>query len=145
MKFYENLTDGKKSALIGGIIAVILFSIIFYFANERNEKLKNNSFKTYGIIEKLSPRQHKGTTTQKDIIYFYFIKNGTVYHKKSDLNVNGIENRGIELNDCFEVKVVKNDYTIFEIDFDKKIDTIIEKDKFKKRIYNSRKHREIIE
>ncbi|WP_319811648.1 hypothetical protein [Polaribacter sp. PL03] len=87
----------------------------------------------------------KGRTTRKDVVYFYFVKNNTVYHKITDLTVNGIERLGIKINDCFEVKVVESDYGIFAIDFKKKKDTIIDKRKYRIQKYNTSIHRNIIE
>ena len=55
-----------------------------------------------------------------------------------------IDNLGIKLNDCFEVKVVKSDYGIFDIDLKKQKDTIIDKREYKVQIYNTSIHRNII-
>ena len=53
MNFYKNLTDGKKSALIGGIIILVLFTIIYFYGQKRKEKLNKNPYITVGIVEKL--------------------------------------------------------------------------------------------
>ncbi|WP_066219835.1 hypothetical protein [Formosa haliotis] len=99
------------------LFALPLFVLIYFNGQNRQEKLKNESFTTYGIIEKLRPNSQKGTTTRKDVVYFYFVKNDTVFHKITDLTENGIKRLGIKINDCYEVKVVKSDFGIFDIDF----------------------------
>ncbi len=132
---------------IGYILLFVLpiITLLYFNRQTRLEKLKNNSFTAYGIIEKLKPNSPKGTTTRKDVVYFYFVKNDTVFHKIWDLTEYGIESLWIKINDCFEVKVVKSDYEIFDIDFKKRKDTMIDKRKFKTQIYNSSIHRNIIE
>ena len=145
MEFYRNLSNGKQSLLIGIILIGILFSIIFLVSNKRNEKLENNSFTTIGIIEKLRPRASKSTITKEDVIYFYFIKNDTVFHKLTTLSVGNIENKKIELNNSYELRVVESDYGIFKIDFNKKVDRFIDKKDYEKHVYNSEKHKNWIE
>jgi len=132
---------------IGYILLVALpFFVLFYFNGQnRKERLETEAFTTYGIIEKLRPNSMKGRTTRKDVVYFYFVKNDTVFHKLTDLTENGIERLGIKINDCYEVKVVKSDYGIFDIDFKKKKDTIIDKRKYQIQKYNTSIHRNIIE
>ncbi len=145
MKFYRKLTDGKKSALIGIILIGILFSILFFYANKRKEKLNKNPFITSGIVEKLRPNASKSTVTKQDVIYFYFVKNDTVFHKITTLSVGNIENKKIELNNAYELKVAESDNGIFQIDFNKKLNKYIDKKKYQKHIYNSEKHRNWIE
>ena len=58
--------------------------------------------------------------------------------------MNDIKKLNININDCFEVKVAKTNYDNFKIDFEKRKDTIIDKLKYSKHIYNSEKHRRII-
>jgi hypothetical protein len=145
MKFYKKLTDGKKSALIGIILIGILFSILFFYANKRKEKLNENPFITFGIVEKLKPNASKSTITEQDVIYFYFIKNDTVFHKVTTLSVGNIENKKIELNNAYELKVAESDNGIFKIDFNKKLNKYIDKTKYLNHIYNSQKHRNLIE
>ena len=132
---------------IGYILLFVLhiFTLLYFYRQNRLDKLKNNSFTTYGIVEKLKPNSPKGTITREDVVYFYFLKNDTVFHKISNLSEYEIERLGIKINDCFEVKVVKSDYEIFDIDFKKRKDTMIDKRKFKTQIYNSIIHRNIIE
>ncbi len=127
------------------LFALPLFALIYFNQQNRQEKLKNDSFTTYGVIEKLRPNSPKGTTTRKDVVYFYFVKNDTVFHKITDLTENGIEQLGIKTNDCYEVKVVESDYGIFDIDFKKKKDSIIDKRKYQIQKYNTSIHRNIIE
>ena len=145
MKFYNKLSDGKKSAFIGGILIIILFSILFFYAYKRKEKLNKNPFITFGVVEKLRPRASKSTITKQDVIYFYFIKNDTVFHKLTTLSVGNIENKKIELNNAYELKVAESDYGNFKIDFNKKVNKFIDKKDFNKHVFNSEKHRNWIE
>ena len=87
----------------------------------------------------------KGKTTRKDVVYFYFVQNDTVFHKIKDLSKGVIAKLRIKNNDCFEMKVVKSDYGIFDINFNLKKDTIIDKTKYKTQMYNTFIHRNIIE
>lgn len=132
---------------IGYILLVFspIFIMIYFNGQSRKEKLETESFNTIGVVEKLKPNSKKGRTTRKDVVYFYFIKNDTVFHKLTDLTNNGIKRLGIKTNECYELKVVKSDYGIFEIDFNKKIDTIIDKSEYKTQKYNTSIHRNIIE
>jgi hypothetical protein len=145
MKLYKSLSDGKKSSLLGGVLIVILIIILFNFSEKRNEELEKNSYAAFGIIEKLKPNAPKGTTTRKDVVYFYFVKDDTVFHKIVNLANSGIKSLGIKINDCFEVKVVECDHEIFKIDFNKKVNKFIDKKKYKIHIYNSERHRNLIE
>ena len=47
--------------------------------------------------------------------------------------------------EAFELKVAKSDYFVHEINFSKRIDTLIDKNKFSVHKYNSWIHRSIIE
>lgn len=127
------------------LFALPLFVFAYFNREYRQEKLKNDSFTTYGIIEKLMPNSAKGTTTRKDVVYFYFVKNDTVFHKIKNLTENGINRLGIKIDDCYEVKVVKSDYGIFDINFKKRKDTVIYKKSYKNQIYNTFIHKNIIE
>ena len=127
------------------LVAFPIFILIYFYGKKRKEKLENNSFITYGTIEKLRPNVSKSTTTRKDVVYYYFVKNDTVFHKIKQLTNGGIDNLGIKMNDCYQVKVVESDYGIFDIDFKKRKDTLIDKRKFKVQIYNTSIHRNIIE
>lgn len=142
---YWTKKDKIYSILTVGIIIIPLFFVIRYNAKTRKEKLNNESFITYGTIEKLKPYARKGTNTTKDLVYFYFVKNDTVYHKIKHLTSGGIKNLDIRLNNTYEVKVVESDYGIFDIDFKKKRDTLIDKRKYKIQKYNTVIHRNIIE
>jgi len=140
----------KESSSIKKIGKILLFAfpifiLVYFNGKRRKEKLENNSFLTYGIIEKLRPNVRKGKTTRQDVVYYYFVKNDTVFHKIKQLSRGTIDNLGIKLNDCFEVKVVKSDYGIFDINLKKRKGTIIDKREYKVQIYNTSIHRNIIE
>ncbi|NQX81601.1 MAG: hypothetical protein HRT66_06375 [Flavobacteriaceae bacterium] len=134
----------KKIGYISLLFAP-LFIFIYINGKKRKEKLINNSFTTYGTVEKLNKNTMKGKTTRKDVVYFYFVQNDTVFHKIKDLSKGVIAKLRIKNNDCFEMKVVKSDYGIFDINFNLKKDTIIDKTKYKTQMYNTFIHRNIIE
>jgi hypothetical protein len=140
----KEISSFKKIGFIL-LFALPIFALIYFNGKKRKEKLENNSFLTYGIIEKLRPNVSKGTTTRKDVVYFYFVKNDTVFHKIKQLTNGGIDNLGIKINDCYEVQVVESDYGIFDIDFKKRKDTLIDKSKYEFHIYNTGIHMSIIE
>ncbi|MGK0447791.1 MAG: hypothetical protein ACJA2M_001570 [Polaribacter sp.] len=144
-KKYWTKKDKVYSILIVGLIVIPLFFVIRYNAKNRHEKLNSESFTTYGTIEKLRPNVSKGKTTRQDVVYFYFIKNDTVFHKLEQLTLGGIDRLGIKMNYCFEMKVVKTDYGIFDIDFKKRKDTLIDKKKYQNQKYNTFIHKNIIE
>lgn len=127
------------------LVFIPIFITAYFNGQQRKKRLSTESFNTIGVIEKLRPNSPKGRTTRKDVVYFYFVKNDTVFHKITDLTENGIEKLGIKKNDCYKLKVVKSDYGIFDIDFKKRKDTLIDKRKYKVQIYNTSIHRNIIE
>ena len=143
----KNWTNKDKiySILTVGIIIISLFLIIRNNAKNREEQLENNSFLTYGTIEKFRPNVSKGKTTRQDVVYFYFVKNDTVFHKLKQLTLGGIERLKLNIYESYEMKVVESDYGIFEIDFKKRKDTIIDKRNYKTQKYNTFIHRNIIE
>jgi hypothetical protein len=142
---YKNLSDGKKSALIGCVLIVFLIIMLNYSSNKRTEKLDKHGFLTFGIVEKLRPNQIKGKTTREDVVYFYFIVNDTVFHEIKSIPLNEIENKEIELDKGFELKILKEDYTVNKINFNKPIDTFVSKYKFHIHKYLSNRHKNIVE
>ena len=144
-KKYWSKKDKIYSVLtVVGIIGCLTILILFNRKN-RIEKLENDSFETYGTIEKLRQNVSKSTTTRKDVVYFYFVKNDSVFHKIKQLTNGGIKQLGIKQNESYSLKVVESDYGIFDIDFKKRKDTIIDKRNYKVQIYNTAIHRNIIE
>ena len=127
------------------LIVFIISFFIFKEGKRRGEILKNNSFKTYTIVEELKERATKSTTTTQDILYTFFIKENKIHHKITSRPNNFIENNDIKIGDVFEIKVAAIDYGIFTINFKNKIDTIISKPKDLIEIFNNSKHRKHIE
>ena len=142
---YKNLSDGKKSALIGSVLILFLIIPLIYLSNKRAEQLDKNGMLTFGIVEKLKPNQRKGRTTNEDVVYFYFIVNDTVFHEIESIPLNGIENKEIELDKAFEMKILKDDYSVNKINFDKPLDTFVSKYNFRIHKYQSNRHKKFVE
>lgn len=60
-------------------------------------------------------------------MYFYFVKNDSVFHNLKEIPAKSIRKQKIMLNETFKLKVAKSDYGVFEIDFTERIDTLIKK------------------
>ena len=81
MKFYNKLSDGKKSALIGGILILVLFSVMFSVAEKRKEKLESDFVWTEATITDIELNVSKSTTTRKHVFRFEYYHNGKKYKK----------------------------------------------------------------
>lgn len=134
------LTPFLTLAIIGAS-----FLIIYTFKIYKENKLDKGSFITYATVELLKENQKKSKFGKIDLVYFYFIKNDSVFHRVSEIPVKGIRKKNIKLNETFKMNVASSDYGVFEVDFDKRIDTIINKKKYQTHIYNTFIHRNIIE
>ena len=134
------------SFVLAGIIAIGIFADKKKEEN-KSEEIESGNFKVYGIVEKLKPHSRKGKNfaSRKDVLYLYYEKNDTVFHLIQDLPDGKIEKLGIKINDCYEIKVAESDNNTFEIDFNKKLDTIIDKNLFEHQIYQTGIHKSIIE
>ncbi len=133
----------KKDTFYAILTAVIIFLIIFMFGKWRKnyeEKQLENSFTTVGVIEKLKERAVKKRGIE-DRIFFYFVKNDTVFHKTYFTRAGKIDKHKIKVGDCFKLKVAKEDDAVFEPYFDNRVDTIIDKKQYKNHIYNTMFHR----
>jgi len=150
---------GKKEKSKYSFKQIVIYSVVFagiiaigIFADKKKEEnkaeeIKSGNFKVYGMVEKLKPHSLKGKNfaSRKDVLYLYYEKNDTIFHLIKDLPDRQIEKLGINLNDCFEIKVAKSDKNVFEIDFNKKMDTLIDKNDFEHQIYQTDIHKNIIE
>lgn len=138
----------KKIKLTPMLTLAILgtfFLVIHVVGIYRKNKLTKGAFTTYATVELLKENQRRGKSGKTDIVYFYFVKNDSVFHKLKLVPVKSISKQKIRLNETFKIKVAKSDYGIFEIDFIERIDTIIRKEMYKTQIYNTFIHRNIIE
>jgi hypothetical protein len=129
------------------LIAIVVSLFAFYIIEKRAEKkflLNTNSFKTLGVIEKLKENSRKGKSGREDVIYFYFIKNDTIYHKIESTNKGFIKKENIKEGNVFELHVVKNDFGYFKMNFENKIDTLIVKNNNQFEVFNTFIHRNII-
>ncbi|WP_053989913.1 hypothetical protein [Mangrovimonas sp. TPBH4] len=150
---------GKKKKPKYSIKQITVFSVVITglliagnFADKKKgesklEEIKKGNFKVYGIVEKLKPnsRRGKGLVNRKDVLYLYYEKNDTIFHLIEDLPNGQIEKLAIKINDCFPIKIAESDKNIYEIDFNKKIDSLIDKNDFKNQIYQTDIHKNIIE
>lgn len=142
--------SSKRKFSIPQLIATVLFVVtIFVFSQynkrTRDKKLNELGFNTIAIVEKTKRNASKGTTGTKDLVYFYFVKNDTVFHKISDLHSGTINRFDINVGDAFPVRVVRDDYDIKKVDYSVKLDTFIDKGKYKIQRYNTLIHKNIIE
>jgi hypothetical protein len=135
----------KLTPLLTLLILGIFFGLIFTIKTYRKNKLTRGAFKTYGTVELLKENSRKGKSGRIDIVYFYFVKNDSVFHKIKQIPAKSIQKMKIKLNETYRVKVAKSDYSVFEIDFSERIDTVIRKDEYRNHIYNTFIHRNIIE
>ncbi|MFD0988466.1 hypothetical protein ACFQ1R_00025 [Mariniflexile jejuense] len=140
----------KQKIIYSTFIAGIMASgFLFDSVKEKNksEKINSGNFKVYGIVEKLKPysASGKGIRDRKDVVYLYYEKNDTVFHLIKDIPDKQINNLGIEINDCYLIRIAESDKDVFEIDFAKKVDTIIDKNDFEHQIYQTDIHKNIIE
>ena len=134
------------SIVIAGIIAIGIF-VDNTKEKNKSEEIKNGNFKVYGMVEKLKPHslKGKGLVSRKDVLYLFYEKNDTIFHLIKDLPDGQIEKLGIELNDCFTIRVAESDNDVFDIDFNKKLDTLIDKNDYEYQIYKTDIHKNIIE
>ena len=150
---------GKKKKPKYSLKQIIIYVVVFagiivggiFIDNKKakneSDEIKNGNFKVYGIVEKLKPHsiKGKGFINRKDVLYLYYEKNDTIFHLIKDLPDRQIEKLGIEVNDCFLIRVAESDQDIFEIDFSKKLDCLIDKNDFEYQIYQTDIHKNIIE
>lgn len=133
------------------IFAAGLVALGFFIDNRKEEnkfaEINNGNYKVYGIVEKLKPHSPTGRRygNWKDIVYLYYEKNDTIFHIIEDLSDGQIEKLEIKEYDSFLVRIAESDKGIFEIDFTKKLDTIIDKNEFENQVYNTTIHKYIIE
>ncbi|WP_225037287.1 hypothetical protein [Winogradskyella sp. SM1960] len=150
---------GKKKKPKYSFKQIVIYSVVFagiiaigFFIDKKkeenqSEEIKNGNFKVYGMVEKLKSHslKGKGLVSRKDVLYLYYEKNDTIFHLIKDLPDGQIEKLGIELNDCFTIRVAESDNDVFDIDFNKKLDTLIDKNDFEYQIYQTDIHKNIIE
>jgi len=128
-----------------------LIALGFYIDNRKEEnklaEINSGNYKVYGIVEKLKPHTSAGRRygDWKDVVYLYYVKNDTVFHIIEDLLDGQIEKFEIKEYDSFSIKIAESDKDVFEIDFTKKLDTIIDKNEYKHQVYNTALHKYIIE
>jgi hypothetical protein len=116
MKFYNKLSDGKKSALIGGILIIILFSFLFYFADKRKKELYSDYSITSVKITEVELNASKGTITTRNIAKYSYIIKGKKYSK-----IVEIYQRDVKVGECYEIKISNKNPNNCQIDLNKKI------------------------
>ena len=135
----------KLTPLLTLIILGTFFLSIYSVKIYRKNKLTKGAFTTYATVELLKEDQRKGKSGRIDLVYFYFVKNDSVFHNLKEIPAKSIRKQKIMLSETFQLEVAKSDYGVFEIDFTERIDTLIKKDEYKTQIYNTFIHRSIIE
>ncbi len=130
-------------------VGLIVFGIYIDKQKEENKmaEIDSGNFKTYGIVEKLKPHARKGSNyaSRKDVVYLYYEKNDTIFHIIENLSDGQIAKLEIKENDCFSIRVSESDKDDFDIDFIKKLDTLIDKNHFEYQVYQTNIHKNIIE
>lgn len=109
---YNNLTDGKKSALLGGITILILGAVLFIHRQRRVEKLESNYIWVEGTITKIKLNVRKGTTTSHDIFYFEFEHNGQKIIKSQTTYYPEL----LKVGQKFKIKIHPEDSDLLEND-----------------------------
>ena len=114
MKFYSNLTDGKKSAFIGGIL-ILVFGIVFsIYRQNRIEKLESDFIWAEGTITEIRLNVSKGKTQTQDVFLFEFEHNG----KKIKKTRTTYKPELLKVGQKFKIKVHPKDSDLLEIDLD---------------------------
>ncbi len=116
MEFYNKLSDGKKSALIGGILIIVLFSVLFYYADKRKNELYSDYLITSVKITEIKMNASKGTITTRNIAKYNYVIEGKKYNKMVE-----IYQRDVNIGDCYEIKISNKNPNNSEIDLNKKI------------------------
>ncbi|MFK8038124.1 MAG: hypothetical protein AB8B74_07540 [Crocinitomicaceae bacterium] len=112
----------KMIVIVSTLFALILFfMVVSYFQDVKAESLAENGFMTVAVIEKTKDDVLGGKSQKRDLIYFYFIKNDTVFHDMKSLNWVGIHHYVIKVGNSFEMQVDASDYSNFNINFSKRI------------------------
>jgi hypothetical protein len=112
IELYTNLTDGKKSALIGGVL-ILIFGIVFSINRQnRIEKLESSFIWTEGTITEIRLNVSKGTTQTEDIFLFEFKHNG----KKTRKTRTTYKPELLKVGQKFKIKVHPKDSDLLKID-----------------------------
>ncbi|CAM1355823.1 hypothetical protein [Tenacibaculum halocynthiae] len=116
MEFYNKLSDGKKSILIGGILIIVLFSVIFYFADKRKKELYSDYSISSAKITEVKLNVKKGGTSRKNVALYYYVFKETKYNQSVE-----IYNMNVKVGDCYEIKISNINAHNSEIDLYKKV------------------------
>lgn len=109
---YKSLTDGKKSALIGGVLILIFGIVFFIYVQNRIEKLESNFIWTEGTITEIKLNLSKGRTGRQDIFLFEFQHNGKKIIKTRETYKPEL----LKVGQKFKIKVHPDDSDLLEID-----------------------------
>lgn len=138
------MKKSKLYILIG--LVILITSYIIYKKIDRRNKLNGKTFETTAFVEKIVLHSKKAKTGYRDIIYFYFIKNDTVFHNLKYLKDYESQKRGIALKDGFSIKISSTDYDIWQLNLENKKDTLwVDKTFYANQEYNTIIHKNIIE
>ncbi|GAB7089704.1 hypothetical protein [Marinifilum fragile] len=144
----SNKEFSVKNRVKLAFILLAIFSPIFVFIHFNHKKnkelLQNDSFKTIAFIEKLRPNQRKGITTSKDVIYFKYRHNDTVFHGIHQEMVGTISGLKMKIGDAHELIVARSNSSVYRLNLDSKLDTVFNNSTVKCHSYKSERHRDII-
>lgn len=144
----KNKELGIKDRIKLAFILLAIFSPIFVFIyfnhKKRIELLQNDSFKSIAFIEELRPNQRKGITTSKDVIYFKYRHNDTLFHGITQGSVGTISGLNMKIGDAHNLIIARSNSNVYRLNFDLKLDTIFNNSAVKCHSYKSERHRDII-
>ena len=126
-------------------IAVLLFFYFYHYETAKRTKLQQGAFESYATLEKLKENSRDGKTDKVDLIYFYFVKNDTVFHKLKRMPAEFVKKKRLKQNETYKIRVADTDYSVFKIDFKERVDTTILKQNYTTQIYDSFIHKNILE
>ncbi|MCU0350878.1 MAG: hypothetical protein MUF43_08625 [Flavobacterium sp.] len=107
----------EKATIIVVSVLVIIFLIIIFYSNYRNNLIENHGIVVPAKVIEIKNNVKKGVTTRENIVVFeYFVKNKK-YKKSISYNVNEI----VVIDFCFELKVIENSPEMALINLKKRI------------------------
>ena len=120
----------KYPLIIAGGLLILLITGGLYKKKYRKDELAKGSFTTVVTIDEISRKWMGKPWLRKDVVHFYFVKNDTVYHISENYTRGTRKKWDLQPKKAYEIEVAESDYEIFEVDFSKPIDTVIDISKY---------------